>query len=79
MRRYGWAAAYYDFDHWRGIRCPVLATRGDRDVFTPPSDLAQLAEVVPLAQLVTIPHCGHFANIERPEHVRQLLDSLHSP
>ena len=73
------AAAHYDFGHWRGIRCPVLATRGDRDVFTPPSDLARLAEVVPLAQLVTIPRCGHFANIERPEHMRRLLDSLHSP
>ncbi|WP_162238825.1 alpha/beta fold hydrolase [Arthrobacter sp. Leaf69] len=73
------AAAYYDFDHWRGIRCPVLATRGDRDVFTPPSDLARLAGVVPRAQLVTIPRCGHFANIERPEQIRRLIDNLHSP
>ena len=73
------AAAHYDFGHWRGIRCPVLATRGDRDVFTPPSDLARLADVVPRAQLVTIPRCGHFANFERPEQIRRLLDNLHSP
>ena len=73
------AAAHYDFGHWRGIRCPVLATRGDRDVFTPPSDLARLAGVVPRAQLVTIPRCGHFANIERPEQIRRLIDNLHSP
>jgi pimeloyl-ACP methyl ester carboxylesterase len=72
------AAAHYDFGHWRGIRCPVLATRGDRDVFTPPSDLARLTGVVPRARLVTIPRCGHFANIERPEHVRRLIDNLHS-
>ena len=72
------AAAHYDFGQWHGIRCPVLATRGDRDVFTPPSDLVRLGEIVPHVQLVTIPRCGHFANIEQPEHVRQLLDELRS-
>ena len=72
-------AADYDFGHWRGIRCPVLATRGDRDVFTPQSDLVRLAGVVPRARLVTIPRCGHFANIERPEQIRRLIDNLHSP
>ena len=70
------AAAHYDFAKWRGIRCPVLATRGDSDVFTPPSDLVRLARVVPHARLVTIPRCGHFANLEQPEHLRQLLDDL---
>lgn len=70
------AVAHYDFDQWRGIRCPVLATRGDRDVFTPPSDLVRLAMAVPHVRSVTIPHCGHFANIERPEKVQQLLGEL---
>jgi pimeloyl-ACP methyl ester carboxylesterase len=69
-------AAHYDFDRWRNIRCPVLATRGDTDVFTPVSDLVRLAEVVPHVRLVTIPRCGHFANIERPQHVRQLLRDM---
>ncbi|WP_427005549.1 alpha/beta fold hydrolase [Pseudarthrobacter sp. H2] len=73
------AAAHYDFGQWRGIRCPVLATRGDSDVFTPPSDLERLAEMVPHVQLVTIPRCGHFANIERPEQVQRLLDDLRPP
>ena len=73
------AAANYDFGQWRGIRCPVLATRGDSDVFTPPSDLNRLAEIVPHARLVTIPGCGHFANIERPEQVQRLLDDLRLP
>lgn len=72
------AAVHYDFGQWRGIRCPVLATRGDSDVFTPPSDLFRLAEIVPHAQLVTIPDCGHFANIERPEYLQRLLDDLRS-
>lgn len=73
------AAADYDFDQWRGILCPVLAVRGDRDVFTPPSDLLRLANIVPDALMVTIPHCGHFANIERPGKVQQLLDDLRLP
>ncbi|MET4094159.1 alpha/beta hydrolase [Arthrobacter sp. UYCu712] len=72
------AAAHYDFGRWRGIRCPVLATRGDSDVFTPASDLVRLAGIVPHVQLVTIPRCGHFANIEQPEYVQRLLDELRS-
>jgi pimeloyl-ACP methyl ester carboxylesterase len=73
------AAAHYDFGRWRSILCPVLATRGDSDVFTPPSDLVRLADIVPHVQMVTIPRCGHFANIERPEQVQRLLDDLRSP
>ena len=72
------AAAHYDFTQWRAIRCPVLATRGDTDIFTPPSDLVRLADVIPHVQLVTMPRCGHFANIERPEQVQQLLEGLRS-
>ena len=70
------AAAHYDFDRWRGIRCPVLATRGDSDVFTPPSDLFRLAEIVPHARLVTIPRCGRFPTIEQPEQVQLVLRDL---
>ncbi|MFP3461122.1 alpha/beta hydrolase [Arthrobacter globiformis] len=67
-------AADYDFGQWRAIRCPVLATRGDSDVFTPPSDLFRLAAVVPHARLETIPRCGHFANVEQPAFLQRLLD-----
>lgn len=73
------AASHYDFDRWRGILCPVLAIRGDNDVFTPPSDLIRLAGIVPHVQMVTIPRCGHFANIERPEQLQGLLDDLRCP
>ena len=73
------AAAHYDFGQWLGIRCPVLATRGDRDVFTPRSDLVRLASIIPHVQTVTIPRCGHFANIERPEQVQRLIENLRSP
>ncbi|WP_056340918.1 alpha/beta fold hydrolase [Arthrobacter sp. Soil762] len=70
------AVAHYDFDQWRGIRCPVLATRGDTDVFTSPSDLDRLAATIPNVRTVTIPLCGHFANVEQPEQVQQLLGGL---
>ena len=73
------AAAHYDFGQWRSVLCPVLAIRGDSDVFTPPSDLVRLAEIVPHAEMVTIPRCGHFANIERPEQVQRLLDDMRCP
>ncbi len=73
------AAAHYDFGQWLDIRCPVLATRGDRDVFTPWSDLVRLASIIPHVQTVTIPRCGHFANIERPEQVQRLIENLQSP
>ncbi|MFE4226538.1 alpha/beta fold hydrolase [Arthrobacter sp. NPDC056886] len=73
------AAAHYDFGQWRGIHSPALAIRGDRDVFTPRSDLVRLASIIPHVQTVTIPRCGHFANIERPEQVQRLLESLRSP
>lgn len=72
------AAADYDFSQWRGIRCPVLATRGDKDVFTPPTDLLRLAELVPHVRTVTFPHCGHFAVLERPDLVQRLLNDLHA-
>lgn len=72
------AAAHYDFTRWRGILCPVLAIRGDSDVFTPEPDLARLAVMVPHARLATIPHCGHFAHIEQPDKVQRLLDELWS-
>lgn len=72
------AVARYDFDQWRGIRCPVLATRGDTDVFTPASDLDRLAAIVPDVRTVTIPRCGHFAHAEQPEQVQQLLEGLWS-
>ena len=73
------AAAHYDFGQWHGIRSPVLAIRGDRDVFTPRSDLVRLARIIAHVQAVTIPRCGHFANIERPEQVQRLLENLRSP
>lgn len=72
------AVAHYDFDQWRAIRCAVLATRGESDVFTPPFDLDRLAATVLRLHTVTISRCGHFANLEQPEKVLRLLEDLWS-
>lgn len=72
------AAAQYDFGQGRAIRCPVLATRGDSDVFTPPNGLVRWAHVVPHIQTVTMPRCGRFANVEGRSRYQQLLDGLRS-
>lgn len=70
------AAALYDVGQWRSISCPVLAIRGDQDVFTPTSDLARLATLGPHVRTVTVPRCGHFAIVEQPGTVQELLDEL---
>lgn len=64
----------YDADAlWGGIRCPVMATMGDRDVFVTPRDLSELRRLVPGARTTVIADCGHFGNVERPREVLAAL------
>ncbi|MFP7760672.1 alpha/beta fold hydrolase [Marisediminicola sp. LYQ134] len=58
---------------WSTIRCPVRATRGDRDVFVTDRDLAELESAVPGSRVTVIEDCGHFATIERPRAVLRAL------
>lgn len=58
---------------WAGIRCPVTALKGDRDVFVRDDDLARLSALLPHARTAVIADCGHFANVERPEAVLEHL------
>jgi pimeloyl-ACP methyl ester carboxylesterase len=60
----------YDPDlRWASVDCAVRAVRGDRDIFARASDLERLGVLLPAAQCETIPDCGHFANVERPNEV----------
>ena len=60
----------YDADAlWAGIRCPVRAVKGDRDVFVRDDDLARLKAILPDARTAVIADCGHFGNVERPAEV----------
>ncbi|MET0991420.1 MAG: alpha/beta hydrolase [Lacisediminihabitans sp.] len=58
---------------WGGIRCPVHALKGDRDVFVSPADLEQLGRLLPQSVRTVIADCGHYGPVERPHEVLAAL------
>lgn len=46
---------------------PVLLVGGEQDRCTPPAALQALAQVLPDAQTVLLPHVGHWPQLEDPE------------
>jgi len=57
----------------RKIRCPVLAVRGDQsDVFLKEAAV-RLARTAVDCEVVTIPKCGHFLTMEKPEPCAQVI------
>ena len=68
------ATAGYNAHHWWGrIACPVIALKGDRDIFVSAADFDELARVVPTSRRAVIEDCGHFGIIERPHAVLAAL------
>ncbi|OEI69979.1 alpha/beta fold hydrolase [Curtobacterium sp. ER1/6] len=67
------AAADYDVDRWRGVRCPVAAVLGRDDVFARTSDLDDLRRLLPGVRTAVLDDCGHFAHVERPVAVAAFL------
>jgi hypothetical protein len=60
-----------------GVRSPSLVIWGDDDRIVPISAGQEYAKRLPGAKLVTVPACGHFAEMEQPEAVANLcLDFL---
>lgn len=59
--------------HLPQVRCPVLVMCGDSDQLTPPECSAEIAALVPQAQLQLMPRCGHMLTMERPQEVNQAL------
>lgn len=57
---------YRAAEHWGDIRCPVVALKGDRDIFVRDHDFEELAAAMPRARLSVIPDCGHFGIVEWP-------------
>ena len=53
----------------RRITCPTLILCGEQDILTPLKLHEEIAERVPHAKLVVVPHCGHLSTMERPEAV----------
>jgi pimeloyl-ACP methyl ester carboxylesterase len=64
----------YDADaSWGRIDCPVVAMRGDRDVFVADDDYARLGDVVRRLDHGVVADCGHFGNVERPAETLRAL------
>jgi len=52
---------------------PALVIVGEEDGLTPPIEAEQLAELLPIAQLVRIPGAGHLTPLEQPTRVNEEL------
>ena len=69
--------------HLGATRCPVLILCGDSDQLTPPECSREIVALVPHAQLIMVPQCGHMLTMEQPEFVNhcliEWLASLGSP
>jgi pimeloyl-ACP methyl ester carboxylesterase len=59
--------------HLHEIRCPTLVMCGDSDSLTPPDCSREIAALVPGAELVMVPRCGHMLTMERPDLVNGAL------
>ena len=59
--------------HLPRLRCPTLVMCGDTDQLTPPENSCEIAALVPGAQLVMVPRCGHMLTMEQPQQVNATL------
>jgi pimeloyl-ACP methyl ester carboxylesterase len=59
--------------HLPALACPVLVMCGDSDQLTPPEYSREIATLVPGAQIMMVPRCGHMLTMERPDVVNAAL------
>lgn len=59
----------------RAITAPTLLLAGGADVSTPPTDLQDIADVVPGARIEVLPEVGHLLNLEAPDVVTDLIEA----
>jgi pimeloyl-ACP methyl ester carboxylesterase len=55
------------------IKCPTMVLVGEQDELTPPFLSEEMAEGVPGAKLVKVPHCGHLSTLEQPDAVNAAM------
>ncbi|MFJ2743824.1 3-oxoadipate enol-lactonase [Streptomyces sp. NPDC087440] len=68
------ALAAFDLrDDLGKITAPTLVIAGRADTATPPADARLLADTIPDAGLVELPHAAHLAGVERPDAVLAAL------
>jgi pimeloyl-ACP methyl ester carboxylesterase len=52
---------------------PTLVIVGEEDVLTPPSEAEELAELLPIVELVRLPGAGHLTPLEQPLRINEEL------
>ncbi|MCC6905887.1 MAG: alpha/beta fold hydrolase [Anaerolineae bacterium] len=67
----GWG---YPAEVFHAITCPVLIVMADRDEFNDPDDGLALYRALPNAELLVVPHCGHFDLVNHPLVVSTIQD-----
>jgi 3-oxoadipate enol-lactonase len=77
---YGCIAAFLTLDYSEGLKrisAPVLFVSGaDDHLGGPPPIMAGLAEAVPGARHVSVPHAAHIANIQNPDGFNAILSGF---
>jgi proline iminopeptidase len=74
-----WDIAGYDLlPKLHSLRIPTLVIAGDHD-FIPLAVVANIAQAIPNAQLITLRSCGHFSYLECPADVHRALDDFFRP
>ena len=59
--------------HLASVSCPVLVMCGDADQLTPAECSREIAALIPHAELVMVPECGHMLTMEQPDFVSTRL------
>lgn len=73
------AARRHDDGGWSAIRCRVRSIRGARDVFARADDGARFAATIPRFCELVLGDAGHFAHVEQPLRVADLLFARSDP
>jgi pimeloyl-ACP methyl ester carboxylesterase len=59
--------------HLPQVHCPTLVMCGDADQLAPRECAEEIAALIPGAQLVVVPNCGHMLTMEQPAFVNAAL------
>ncbi|MDL2323946.1 alpha/beta hydrolase [Ruminococcaceae bacterium OttesenSCG-928-A16] len=55
------------------IQCPALVLCGEEDILKPPKFSQIMADHIPGAEYITLPHCGHVGIFEKPKELESAL------
>ena len=61
--------------HLPQLRAPVLLMCGDDDKLAPPEHTNEMAALLPQAEVVWVPQCGHMLTMEKPDFVNAALNA----